>query len=212
MFDSSATPSRSPVVERAWIGPGTHINALGADGPGKQELDSAILREGRIVIDDPHQAEGGGEINVPLARGELAMADVHATLGEVVNGTRPGREGDEITVFDSTGLAIQDVAVARIVYDEAVRRGAADSRRKGASGQATGSARTADRPEATIASRSRSGATSRASCSAARARAASVCPCRGSAARARPGLASPDLPGEAPHPDRRLARRRFVLK
>ena len=119
----TATPSRRPVVERAWIRPGTHINALGADGPGKQELDGAILRDARIVIDDPHQAEGGGEINVPLARGELTMADVHATLGEVINGTKTGREGDEITVFDSTGLAIQDVAVARIVYDEAVRRG-----------------------------------------------------------------------------------------
>ena len=119
----TATPSRSPVVERAWIGPGTHINALGADGPGKQELEAAILRDARIVIDDPHQAEGGGEINVPVSRGELAMADIHATLGAVVNGDKPGREGDEITVFDSTGLAIQDVAVARIVYDEAERRG-----------------------------------------------------------------------------------------
>ncbi len=118
----TATPSRRPVVQRAWIRPGTHINALGADGPGKQELDAAILRDARIVIDDPHQAEGGGEINVPLARGELAMTDVDATLGEVIAGTKPGRQGDEITVFDSTGLAIQDVAVARIVYDEAKRR------------------------------------------------------------------------------------------
>ncbi len=119
----TATPSRRPVVERAWIRPGSHINALGADGPGKQELDVAILRDARIVIDDLHQASGGGEINVPLAAGELTESAIHATLGEVVAGTRPGREGDEITVFDSTGLAIQDVAVARIVYDEAARRG-----------------------------------------------------------------------------------------
>ncbi len=119
----TATPSRRPVVERAWIRPGTHINALGADGPGKQELDGAILRDARIVIDDLHQAAGGGEINVPLASGELAEADIHATLGEIVDGSRPGREGDEITVFDSTGLAIQDVAVALIVYDAAERRG-----------------------------------------------------------------------------------------
>jgi ornithine cyclodeaminase/alanine dehydrogenase len=119
----TATPSRSPVVERVWIQAGSHINALGADGPGKQELESAILRDAAIVIDDPHQAEGGGEINVPLAHGEIDMADIHATLGEVIAGTKPGRRGDEITVFDSTGLAIQDVAVARIVYDEAERRG-----------------------------------------------------------------------------------------
>ena len=119
----TATPSRRPVVERAWIRPGTHVNALGADAPGKQELDAAILRAARIVVDDLHQARSGGEINVPLAGGELRAADVHATLGEVVTGTRPGRQGDEITVFDSTGLAIQDVAVARLVYEEAVRRG-----------------------------------------------------------------------------------------
>jgi ornithine cyclodeaminase/alanine dehydrogenase len=119
----TATPSRSPVVARAWVQAGTHINALGADGPGKQELDGAILRDARVVIDDPHQAEGGGEINVPLARGEIDISDIHANLGEIVNGSRPGREADEITVFDSTGLAIQDVAVARIVYDEAERRG-----------------------------------------------------------------------------------------
>ncbi len=118
------TPSRAPVVERSWIRPGTHINALGADGPGKQELEIAILKDAKVVIDDLHQAEGGGEINVALARGEIAVADLHASLGEVVAGIRPGRESvDEITVFDSTGLAIQDVAVARLVYEEASARG-----------------------------------------------------------------------------------------
>jgi ornithine cyclodeaminase/alanine dehydrogenase len=119
----TATPSRRPLVERAWIAPGTHINALGADGPGKQELESQILRDAKVVIDDLHQATSGGELNVPLARGEFEIEAVHATLGEVVSGARPGRAGDEITVFDSTGLAIQDVAVARIVYDEARRQG-----------------------------------------------------------------------------------------
>jgi alanine dehydrogenase len=118
------TPSRTPVVERSWIQPGAHINALGADGPGKQELEVEILTDARIVIDDLHQAQGGGEINVSLARGDLAIADLHAILGEVVAGLRPGRQArDEITVFDSTGLAIQDVAVARIVYEQAIARG-----------------------------------------------------------------------------------------
>lgn len=117
------TPSRKPVVERAWIRPGTHINALGADGPGKQELDARILRSAKVVIDDLHQATGGGEINVALGRGEFEVSDLHASLGEIVAGLAPGREGDaEITVFDSTGLAIQDVAVARIVYEEATVR------------------------------------------------------------------------------------------
>jgi len=114
------TPSRTPVVESQWIRPGTHINALGADGPGKQELEMRILRDAKVVIDDLHQAKGGGEINVALSRGELRVDDLYGSLGEVVAGMKPGREtDDEITVFDSTGLAIQDVSVARIVYEEA---------------------------------------------------------------------------------------------
>jgi ornithine cyclodeaminase/alanine dehydrogenase len=120
----TSTPSREPIVRRAWIRPGAHINALGADGPGKQELEVEILKDATIVIDDLHQALSGGEVNVALARGELALGDLHASLGEVVTGVKPGRATeDEITVFDSTGLAIQDVAVARIVYDEARARG-----------------------------------------------------------------------------------------
>lgn len=118
------TPSRVPIVERSWVRPGTHINALGADGPGKQELHIAILNDAKIVIDDLHQAEGGGEINVALSRGELDVADIYGSLGELVTGMKPGRQdSEEITVFDSTGLAIQDVAVARIVYEQAKSRG-----------------------------------------------------------------------------------------
>ena len=76
------------------------------------------------MIDDLHQAEGGGEINVALSSGRLQVEDLYANLGEIVAGMKPGRQSDdEITVFDSTGLAIQDVAVARIVYEEAKRRG-----------------------------------------------------------------------------------------
>ncbi len=119
----TSTPSRAPVVERPWVRAGTHINAMGADAPGKQELDPAILRDAQVVIDDAHQALHSGEINVPVAAGQLAESDLHGTLGEIVAGLRPGRRGDEITVFDSTGLAIQDVAVARMVYDLARERG-----------------------------------------------------------------------------------------
>jgi len=120
----TSTPSRAPVVDRAWVRAGTHINAMGADAPGKQELDPAILRDAQVVIDDAHQAVHSGEINVPVTAGQLADSDLHGTLGEIVAGLQPGRRGDEITVFDSTGLAIQDVAVARMVYDLARERGA----------------------------------------------------------------------------------------
>ncbi len=119
----TATPSRAPIVMREWVKPGTHINAMGADGPGKQELDPRILTDALVVIDDWHQAVESGEVNVPLHTGAYAKGKIHATLGEVIAGLRPGRKGDEITVFDSTGLAIQDVALARVVYDAAKTRG-----------------------------------------------------------------------------------------
>ena len=121
---ATCTPSRSPVVRDEWVGEGVHINAIGADAPGKQELDPAILRRARIVVDDIEQASHSGEINVPLSRGYLDLRDVYAELGEIVARLKPGRLDDrEVTVFDSTGLAIQDVAAATVVYRRALKEG-----------------------------------------------------------------------------------------
>ena len=120
----TATPSTRPVVERAWIRPGTHINAMGADGHGKQELDPQILLDGLVVVDDIAQAKGSGEVNVPLSKGQLQLETLNLNLGEVVAGLKPGRTTEpQITIFDSTGLAIQDVALARVVYQAARNHG-----------------------------------------------------------------------------------------
>jgi len=119
-----ATPSTSPVLSRGQVQPGTHINAMGADGPGKQELDPQILRDARVVIDELEQSTHGGELNVPIAQGLYDAAQIAATLGEVITGVKPGRTSpDDITVFDSTGLAIQDVALAAALYERAKTRG-----------------------------------------------------------------------------------------
>ena len=120
----TTTPSTEPLVFRDWVSPGTHINAIGADAAGKQELDPAILRAAKIVVDDWAQASHSGEINVPLARGELPPEKIYGSLGEVEAGKKPGRETlDEITVFDSTGLIIQDLALSFAVYRRAQERG-----------------------------------------------------------------------------------------
>jgi alanine dehydrogenase len=112
------------VIERAWVQAGTHINAMGADGPGKQELDAAILHDARVVIDELEQSTHGGELNVPITNGQYSAASIAATLGEVITGQRRGRtSADQITVFDSTGLAIQDVALAAALYERALERG-----------------------------------------------------------------------------------------
>lgn len=110
----TTTPSTSPLVKNEWIAGGMHINAIGADAPGKQELDPAILARARVFIDDYEQATHSGEINVPISKGLFSPEDIAGTLGEVVCG-RKRRESDaEITVFDSTGLALQDLAIAKI--------------------------------------------------------------------------------------------------
>ncbi len=118
----TTTPSHEPVVERAWVADGAHISAIGADAPGKQELDPAILGAARVFVDDPEQASHSGEINVPLASGAFQSEQIAGTLGQVLAGKIEGRRSPrDITVFDSTGLALQDVATARAVYDRAVR-------------------------------------------------------------------------------------------
>lgn len=116
----TSTPSRTPVVRAEWIAPGTHINAMGADAAGKQELATELLQRAAVYIDDWEQATESGEINVPLSAGHFTAEQVAGTLGEVIAGKKQGRTSDEqVTVFDSTGLAIQDLAVARTVYEAA---------------------------------------------------------------------------------------------
>jgi len=111
----TTTPSRKPIVNE--ISPGTHINAFGADAPGKQEINPRILKQAKLVVDDRTQASYGGEINVPLHRRQIFKKHIYGELGEIVAGKKDGRISDqEITVFDSTGLAIQDISCAYAVY------------------------------------------------------------------------------------------------
>ncbi len=120
---TTVTPSKEPIIKNDWIKEGTHINAIGADAPGKEELDPIILKRAKIVVDCYEQASHGGEINVPLANGVIKMEKIWCELGEICAGLKPGRASlEEITIFDSTGLAIQDAATARLVYDKALEK------------------------------------------------------------------------------------------
>jgi alanine dehydrogenase len=120
----TTTPSTKPVVMNDHIRPGTHINAIGADARGKQELDASILQRAKIIVDDMEQASHSGEINVPISQGVITIDNIYGTLGEVVAGFKKGRESDEeITIFDSTGLAIQDIICAQLVYEKAKETG-----------------------------------------------------------------------------------------
>jgi alanine dehydrogenase len=113
----TTTPVRSPIVKAEFIRPGTHINAIGADAEGKQELYPAILKRARVVIDNWQQASRSGEINVALSQGIITKDDIYADIGQIVTGQKPARDSDEqITIFDSTGLAIQDISAAAKIF------------------------------------------------------------------------------------------------
>ena len=119
----TATPAREPVLFSRHVRPGVHINAIGADAPGKQEVETEIVRRAKVVVDDMEQAGHSGEVQTCLREGLLTRGDIYAELGDIVAGKKKGRESDdEITIFDSTGLAIQDVSTALAVYKNATRR------------------------------------------------------------------------------------------
>jgi len=120
----TVTPARAPIVSNEWIGAGTHIAALGADKSGDQELDPAILQRARIFVDDIRQCRTDGEINVPLSRGLIREQDIAGEIGEVIVGKKKGRTSDqEITLFDSTGIALQDSATIPLEYERALAAG-----------------------------------------------------------------------------------------
>jgi alanine dehydrogenase len=120
----TVTPAREPLVKEEWIAPGTHIAAVGADKAGDQELDPRIVQRARIFVDDIRQCRTDGEINVPLSKGLISEQDIAGEIGEVITGKKHGRRSDdEITLFDSTGIALQDSATVPLEYERAVAAG-----------------------------------------------------------------------------------------
>jgi alanine dehydrogenase len=120
----TVTPARGPIVKNEWIAPGTHIAAVGADKAGDQELDPRIVQRARIFVDDIRQCRTDGEINVPLREGLIGEKDIAGEIGEVITGRKPGRTSDqEITLFDSTGIALQDSATVPLEYERALAAG-----------------------------------------------------------------------------------------
>jgi alanine dehydrogenase len=120
----TVTPARGPIVMDEWITRGVHIAAVGADKAGDQELAPAVLERARIFVDDIRQCRTDGEINVPLSDGVISEADVMGEIGEVIIGKKVGRTSDDdITVFDSTGIALQDSATVPLEYERALAAG-----------------------------------------------------------------------------------------
>ena len=116
---------REPIVTRGLLAPGTHLNAVGSHAPSIREIDGEVMRDARVVVDsrDASLAECG-DCLIPIAEGLFGPEHVSVELGEVLAGSRPGRQSDdEITIYQSCGIAAQDVAAAQMVYDRARSRG-----------------------------------------------------------------------------------------
>jgi ornithine cyclodeaminase/alanine dehydrogenase len=106
------------------VSPGTFIAAVGADNPQKQELHPSLMAGSKIVCDILEQCAVMGDLHHALDAGLVTRSNVYAELGEIVAGQKTGRESqEEITIFDSTGIALQDVAAAAFVYEKAQRKG-----------------------------------------------------------------------------------------
>jgi ornithine cyclodeaminase/alanine dehydrogenase-like protein (mu-crystallin family) len=121
----TCTPSRAPVLFRGDVRAGTFVAAVGADSPDKQELDPLLMAASVVVVDVLDQCAAIGDLHHALEAGALTRDGVHGDLAAVITGRRPGRRSrSEITVFDSTGTALEDVAAAAVVYEKALAAGA----------------------------------------------------------------------------------------
>ncbi|MFN8573957.1 MAG: hypothetical protein U0132_18005 [Gemmatimonadaceae bacterium] len=118
----TTTTAERPLVRSEWVQPGTHITAIGADMPHKQELDAALLGRSKVVVDLVAQCVTQGELHHAVDAGCMTTDDVYAEIGEIAAGWKPGRTSEvEITVADLTGVGVLDAAVANIVADAAER-------------------------------------------------------------------------------------------
>jgi ornithine cyclodeaminase/alanine dehydrogenase-like protein (mu-crystallin family) len=122
----TATSSACPVLRRDWLAEGTHINAVGACLPAAREIDTATMADAAIFVDSRESAAAeSGDFLLAQAEGAIDAGDIRAEIGEVLSGTAAGRrDAREITLFESLGLAVQDLAAAAHLYRKASQLGA----------------------------------------------------------------------------------------
>lgn len=121
---ATCTPGAAWVLGEPDVAAGAFVAAVGADYPHKREIEPALMRRARVVVDDRAQCAAGGDLHHAIAAGVMQAADVHADLAAVIAGTRPGRSAPgEIFVFDSTGIALEDAAAADAAYERALELG-----------------------------------------------------------------------------------------
>lgn len=114
----TATPSYQPFIQANWVKAGTHLSCIGADMSGKEEIDPSLFAHASVFGDDQEQCFSVGECEIPYQK--CLLSSLHAEIGQAMTGTKPGRQSDqEITIFDSTGIALQDLASSALILEVA---------------------------------------------------------------------------------------------
>lgn len=120
----TATPARSPLIMKEWVRKGTHFSCVGADMEGKQEIDENIFSTARVYVDDMDQAVNVGETELPIKKGVISKEDIIAEIGDVISGKAIGRTSDDdVTIYDTTGIALQDLMVSKLALEIAEAKG-----------------------------------------------------------------------------------------
>ncbi len=115
----TATPSREAMIKKSWVQPGTHFSCVGADMPGKKEIDSQIFVGARVFVDDLKQCMNIGEIELPIKERILKKEDIVGEIGDIINGRVEGRlNNEQVTIFDATGTVVLDLITAQLAFEK----------------------------------------------------------------------------------------------
>ena len=123
---SLATTATTPIIDAEWVQPGLHINGIGSHAVGVREIDTKTMVRSKLVCDNVEACLAeAGDVQIPIEEGAMTADDIYGEIGELITGAKPGRESDEeVTVFKSVGLSIQDISAAHYVYQRALEEGA----------------------------------------------------------------------------------------
>ena len=123
---SLATTATTPIIDAEWVQPGLHINGIGSHAVGVREIDTKTMVRSKLVCDNVEACLAeAGDVQIPIEEGAMTADDIYGEIGELITGVKPGRESDEeVTVFKSVGLSIQDISAAHYVYQRALEEGA----------------------------------------------------------------------------------------
>ncbi len=119
----TVTPSREPVIKKEWVRPGMHFSTVGSDMEGKEELDPEIFANAKVFVDDMEHCIEAGEVEIPVKKGIIAAENIHEIGTLIASGVTGRTSDDDITIYDPAGMALLDIAAAKVALELAEKKG-----------------------------------------------------------------------------------------